>query len=285
MKIFQTLSAFGLALLLAAVPALAQEKQIPWEKGPCVGKLGGVAEVQVPKGMLFTSGEGVKTFYELTENIYDPSHLGVILVPGEKEGEEPWFAIFSFDALGYVKDDEKASLDAKAILESIKEGTSKANGERRKRGWPTMEVLGWQQQPFYDAATHNLTWSVLAHAENEKGNVLNHSVRLLGRSGVMKIDMVTSPEIAKEKLPQFNGLVGAFHYTAGNRYAEFKAGDKVAAIGLTALVAGGAGAALAKSGLLGKLWKFLLLGLAAAAGAIRKLWNKLFGKETVDPQG
>lgn len=285
MRIFQALPALGLALLLAGFPAVAQGKQIPWEKGPCVGKLGGVAEVQVPKGMLFTSGEGVKTFYELTENIYDPSHLGVVLVPGEKEGEEPWFAIFSFDALGYVKDDEKSTLDAKAILESIREGTRKANEERKKRGWPSMEVIGWQQQPFYDTATHNLTWSVVAHAENEQTNVLNHSVRLLGRSGVMKIDMVTSPGIAKEKLPQFNGLVGAFHYTEGNRYAEFKPGDKVAAIGLTALVAGGAGAALAKSGLLGKLWKFIVLGLAAAAGTLRKLWRKLFGKETVDPQG
>ena len=44
-------------------------------------------------------------------------------------------------------------------------------------------------------------------------------------------------------------------FKAGSRYAEFGQGDKIAAYGLTALVAGGAGAALAKSGLLSKMWK------------------------------
>ena len=42
-------------------------------------------------------------------------------------------------------------------------------------------------------------------------------------------------------------------------------GDKVAKYGLTALVAGGAGAAAMKLGLFGKLWK-VIVGIFAAAG-------------------
>ena len=33
---------------------------------------------------------------------------------------EDWFAVFEFDDVGYVKDDEKDSLDANALLDSIK---------------------------------------------------------------------------------------------------------------------------------------------------------------------
>ena len=142
-----------------------------------------------------------------------------------------------------------------------------------------MQVIGWQQPPFYDVATNNLTWSILGHSQNEEGNVLNRSVRLLGRSGVMKLDMVASPESAVANLPRFNNIVKGFHYTTGNAYAEFKSGDKVATIGLTALVAGGAGAILVKSGLLAKFWKLIVVAFVAVASALKKGWNRLFGKE------
>jgi len=45
-------------------------------------------------------------------------------------------------------------------------------------------------------------------------------------------------------------MIGGFSYSSGYKYAEWRSGDKVAAYGLTALVAGGAGVALVKSGLL-----------------------------------
>jgi uncharacterized membrane-anchored protein len=67
----------------------------------------------------------------------------------------------------------------------------------------------------------------------------------------------------------------------------------MAKIGLTALVAGGLGAAAAKAGLLAKLaltlkgfWVFLLVGMKKlwilVIAAISGLWNKLFGKKQAD---
>jgi len=271
--------ALGLVVSLWPQVGKAQEKSIPWEKGPCVGKLGSVAEIQVPKGFAFTNGEGLKTFCDLTHNIWSEGDLGVLMAIPEKQGDEAWFVSFSFDSLGYVKDDERDTLDANAILESIRKGTEKTNEIRKTKGWPTMQVIGWQQPPFYDVATNNLTWSILGHSQNEEGNVLNRSVRLLGRSGVMKLDMVASPESAVANLPRFNNIVKGFHYTTGNAYAEFKSGDKVATIGLTALVAGGAGAILVKSGLLAKFWKLIVVAFVAVASALKKGWNRLFGKE------
>jgi uncharacterized membrane-anchored protein len=113
---------------------------------------------------------------------------------------------------------------------------------------------------------------------------VNHSVRLLGRGGVMNADLVIDPEALESAMPAFDSVIGGFGYLPGNRYAEWRDGDKVAAIGLTALVAGGVGAAAAKAGLLGKLGKLLaaggkaiFAGLVAAAAGLRALFKRKQG--------
>jgi uncharacterized membrane-anchored protein len=105
-------------------------------------------------------------------------------------------------------------------------------------------------------------------------------VRLLGRRGVMNVDLVLAPEEVDAVVPAFEKVLGGFAFKQGSRYAEFVQGDKVAAYGLTALVAGGAGAALAKSGLLGKFWKAIVVGVLALVGFIKKL----FGRGGNEPQ-
>jgi len=80
-------------------------------------------------------------------------------------------------------------------------------------------------------------------------------------------------------------MITGFTYVPGHKYAEWRPGDKVAAYGLTALVAGGAGVALAKSGLLVKFWKLIVAGIAAAAAAVKRMWAKLTGRRNeMQPQ-
>ena len=79
-------------------------------------------------------------------------------------------------------------------------------------------------------------------------------------------------------MPQPSALLAGLSFKPGHRYAEFRAGDKVAAYGLTALVAGGVGAAVAKSGLFAKLWKGIVVGFFALVAATRRMFAKLFGK-------
>src|SRR6185436_3667704 len=101
-----------------------------------------------------------------------------------------WFAIFDFSNDGYIKDDDR-NLDADAILASIREGTARSNKVRAERGWGTMEVVGWEQKPFYDSQSNNLTWSIRGRSQD--GVNVNHSTRLLGRRGVMRANLVLSP--------------------------------------------------------------------------------------------
>jgi uncharacterized membrane-anchored protein len=74
----------------------------------------------------------------------------------------------------------------------------------------------------------------------------------------MDIDLVLSPDQYAASVPRFDALLQGFRFQQGHRYADFIKGDKVAAYGLTALIAGGAGAVAVKTGLLAKFWKVLV---------------------------
>jgi uncharacterized membrane-anchored protein len=286
---------FVLVLVLAVpiLTAMAQEPQsqeqqppkIPWQVGPTMGQLGDIAQINIPKGFRFTGKAGTQQLLVLTHNIPSGKELGAVVADDRTSS---WFMIFEFEDSGYVKDDEKDKLDANALLTSLKEGTEQGNDERKRRGWRPLHVTGWDRAPYYDPATHNLTWATRVRGDeaNDQGSV-NHSIRLLGRRGTINVDLVADPGEYAASLPAFNTLISGFAYKQGNRYSDFTAGDKVAEYGLAALIAGGAGAVALKTGLLAKLWKFIVVGIAAIAGFIKKVFRAIFGKEekVEDPSG
>jgi uncharacterized membrane-anchored protein len=254
-----------------------------------VGKLGNLAEIEVPEGYLFTEKAGAQKLLELTHNIPNGNEVGALVPEGEEESEQ-WFVIFEFSETGYIKDDEKDELDADAILESIQEGTEKQNSVRREKGWPAFHVVGWEKAPYYDSRTNNLTWSIRGRDDVGIDSV-NHSTRLLGRRGTMNVDLVVAPEQAAQAIPRVEQILTGFGYQQGHRYSDFISGDKVASYGLTALVAGGAGALAVKTGLLQKFWKVIVILLVAVGAALKRFFVRIFGKSqpeqesSIPPQG
>jgi uncharacterized membrane-anchored protein len=234
-------------------------------------RLGSIAEIDLPKGYVFADGAGARKFLEFTHNPSSGSELGII---APQSDQESWFVLFEFNDVGYVKDDEKESLDAAKILENIQGGTEEANDERKKHGWKAFHVNGWYTPPYYDSQTNNLTWAVNGSEDNGANPAVNYSVRILGRRGTMKVDLVLDPRDMAATEPKFKALMSAFHFTGGNRYADFAQGDKIASYGLTALIAGGATAVAIKTGLFAKFWKIIILFFLAVIGAIKRLWNK-----------
>jgi uncharacterized membrane-anchored protein len=237
-------------------------QSIEWSAGPTTASVGDEAKLTVPQGCRYTGPAGAKTFMELTENPTSGAEQGILLCQSDATGESLWFVVFSFDPSGYVKDDDGTSLDADAILKSIKRGTEEGNRERRKRGWETINIDGWVRSPYYDKSTHNLTWSLRALSPSG-GATVNHSVRLLGRGGVMHADLVADAEGLDGAVKAFDAIIASHMFVPGRTYAEWREGDKIASYGLTALVAGGVGAALVKTGLLAKLGR-LIIGLLIA---------------------
>lgn len=269
-----------LIVLLVAFPMnirAAEEQESPvdkiqWQKGPSVGDLGKIAEVSVPDGSVFAGEGDMKTIMEASQNLYSGDEVGFLVLPYEESKVLEIY--FQFEESGYIKDDEKGSLDPKAMLTSMKELNEKGNEERKKRGWRSLLLVDWEIPPHYDERTNNLEWATRLKTDAGE-EIVNYNTRLLGRTGVMRVTLVTEPENLKKALPAFQGVISDFSYKQGFRYAEYRQGDKLAKYGLTALVVGGATAVAAKSGLLKSLWKIIV----AAGIAVAAFFRKLFGRK------
>ena len=241
--------------------------KVKWQKGPGVGELGKIAEVEIPEGYIFADKNDTRIIMEAMQNPVSEQELGFIA-----RMESNWYLVFEFDETGYIKDDEKDSLDADELLKSIKDANEEANRVRSERGWEVLNILGWEQPPQYNTETHNLEWAIRAESKGEP--VINWNTRLLGRKGVMRVTLVAEPGILDQALPDYQSLLNGFDYKSGNRYSEYRKGDKIAKYGLSALVAGGATAVAAKTGILKYLWKGLVVAFLAAAAFFRKIFNR-----------
>lgn len=262
-------------LLGAAAPAQEPETgplgDLAWIEGPATGRLGDVATVEVPEGYAFLAAEDTKRILEAMGNLTNGSEVGAVFPK-----DDDWFLLFEYEAVGYVKDDDRDELDAAAMLEAMKKSSAAGNEQRRKRGLPAMTVTGWEIPPQYDPATNNLEWALRFDVENQ-GPVVNQNTRLLGRKGVMSATLVADPGELAAASAKADELLAGYGFVAGQRYAEFTRGDKIAKYGLTGLVLGGAAAAAVKTGLFQKFWKLIVVGLAAAASFLKRLFGRSKG--------
>src|SRR4029077_10213928 len=78
------------------------------------------------------------------------------------------FVLFEFEDIGYVKDADKEKLDGGDLLKSIKEGNESSNEERKKRGWPAINIVGWHTPPFYNHETNNLEGGIKGEREGQR---------------------------------------------------------------------------------------------------------------------
>lgn len=276
---------FSVALLFLAttVSVTGAEKQgmtreqflasLKWTKGPAKGDMKDLAEIKVPANFMFTGEEGTQKLLRAFGNPTNGRELGLIAPTNLA-----WFVVFEFADTGYIKDDDKDKLDADAMLKSIKQGTEAGNEERKKMGGAPITITGWQQPPKYNPETHNLEWAIKAESQGEQ--IVNYNTRLLGRKGVMEVALVVDPDKLTATMTEYQALLKDYNFKDGQRYAEFRDGDKVAQYGLAALVVGGAAVGAAKLGLFAALaaflkkgWKLVVIGAVALGGFVKKLFT------------
>ena len=184
--------------------------------------------------------------------------------------EANWVITFQFSSIGYVKDDEKEDIDAEDILDQKKETQEQANKERAKQGLGSLNIIRWEVKPQYNSKTNNLEWAMLL--KDDKGiETINYEIRLLGRRGVMNATLLCSPEQFEGLKPVVASALAGFDYSSGNKYGEYKKGDKIAEYGLLGLM--GAGGAF----VIWKFWKPIAVGIVAVGAAIKKFFGGLFG--------
>lgn len=230
------------------------------------GILGSRGDIAIPEGFRFLGSGDSSKLMEYYGNLTDGSELGFI-----SPDDMDWFAVFEFEDIGFVKDDEKDKLDADAILKELQEGQKAANEELSRRGMSTLHVIGWHTPPFYNTNTNNLEWAIKL-SSSEGGEILNYKTKILGRRGVMDVVLVCSEEQLASVVPQYQSLLKGFDYKADESYAAFTKGDKIAEYGLIGLIAGGGLLVAAKSGLLAKLWKPILAGIVIVGAFIKRIF-------------
>ncbi|MBK5540083.1 DUF2167 domain-containing protein [Pseudomonas sp. TH07] len=219
----------------------------------------------------------------LTEGWGNPpgfNNLGMI-VPSNVSplAAEGWGVIISYNDDGHISDEDAAKIDYNDLLKQMQAEDEEDNKQRKEQGYGALYLLGWAEQPRYDAQSHKMYWARELKAEEAKDSTLNYSIRVLGREGVLELNAVAAmadlPTIKRE-MPK---VLASTNFTEGNRYADYNPGtDKLASYGLAALVAGGIAS---KAGLFAKLGvlllagkKFIVLGLVGLGVLIRKLFKK-----------
>lgn len=269
---------FLIALLLAPALAIGQTDvraelgKLNWINGPAKGEIGTKASIQIPKGYVFLGERDTRRFIELMGN--PPSDNHYLIAPKALN----WFAVFSFNESGYVKDDEK--IDADALLKQMKENDGPSNEERKNLGMELLYTDGWQVEPHYDTQTKRLEWGMRLRTAAGEMNI-NYTSRILGRSGVMSAVLVSGLQSLDQDTREFKAVMQNFNYNSGETYAEFRQGDKIAEYGLAALILGGAAAVATKKGFwaviggfIAAFWKALAAAAVAAVAGLGSIFKK-----------
>jgi uncharacterized membrane-anchored protein len=270
-------AAFVLAVaILTPSAALAEKQEQLWRQIQELGwqfdgrgRIGQQATVEIRTGSAFLNSADTRRFLELQQNLPRDDHY--LIAPDNLR----WFAVFYFEPIGYVQDDEK--IDADDLLRTLQRQNESVLQERRNRGLPGFFLDGWHVPPHYDAQTKRLEWGTRLH--NDRAEVtINYMIKLLGRDGVMNALLVSEPASLDTNIREFKDLLTGLSFNAGRAYAEFRSGDKIAEYGLAALIVGGAAATAAKSGAVKGLLKFGWVAIVGIGLGVIALVKKVLGR-------
>jgi uncharacterized membrane-anchored protein len=242
---------------------------------------GGKAKISLTADFQYLDrAEARKVLGDLWENPASVSNEtdGMIVPKGMNLlAEDSWGAIVKWTEEGYVKDEEFSSINFNDMLKELKEGSKEASKERVKQGFGKLEVVGWAEPPHYDKGTHKLYWAKSLDVDAPVQG-LNYDIRALGRAGVLEVSIISSMPHLKDIGAKAPTILSMVDFTDGNRYADYKKGDNVAAYGIAGLIAGGV---LLKTGffkgillLLVKLWKPVAIGVVAIGAWIKNLLGR-----------
>lgn len=216
--------------------------------------------------------------------------LGMILPAGKSPFEGDWGAVVTFEKSGYVTDKDAGKIKPDELLSQLRAGEAEENRARQEAGFPATHLAGWAQPPSYDAVRNTLIWAKNIQFTGDSVNTLNYDLRMLGREGVLSVNIVAAMTDLPAVRLAGSRLQEIVKYQPGASYADYRKGDTTAEYGVAGLLAAGLGLAAAKKvGLLALLIAFgkkglvlILAGLAAISGWLKRLFG--IGKPSSRPE-
>lgn len=229
---------------------------------------GGKASLSVPENYYYLSPQDTKrVLEEAWGNPEGELTLGM-LFPQEYRvlDSASWGVTIEYANDGYVSDEDAGDIDYDDLLSSMQADTREENKWRTENGYEAIELVGWAQQPYYDASTHKLYWAKELQFGDSANHTLNYNVRALGRQGYLVMNFIANMEQLNEVNEARDEVLAMASFNDGHKYSEFDPDiDQVAAYGIGGLIAG---KVLAKTGFLAlalvflkKFWFVLLVPL------------------------
>lgn len=262
----------------AGIEAAYKAASAAMTEGPADIKLADQATLKIAAGQAFVPTAEAAKLLQAMGNRSGTDLLGMILPMGKAE----WMVVARNVKAGYIKDDDARDWKADELLKDIREGTEQSNSERKSRGIPEMEIVGWVQPPTYDAAAQRLVWSLSSKdkgAPDSADKGVNYNTYALGREGYISLNLVTEMKTIEQEKAVAHALLASLNFNDGKRYADFNSStDKVAEYGLAALIGGVAAKKLGLLAVIGvfllKFWKILLIGGVGIGALVAKFRKK-----------
>ncbi len=263
----------SLSGLLVALSVTAQEQEqitaeeflasLNFQKG-AITLPGGVASLDLPEGFHYLSPEDTESVLVTAwGNPPGNETLGMLLQsPDDILADESWAVVIAYEEDGYVSDENADSIDYAEMLGDMQASSRESNAARVEAGYEEVELMGWAATPRYDQAANKLYWAKELRFGDIPVNTLNYNVRILGRKGVLVLNLVATMPQLRDIETAIPTVLAMTNFNPGHRYGDFDPSvDQVAAYGIGALVAG---KLAAKAGLFAKFGVLLL--------ALKKFW-------------
>lgn len=254
------------------------EKSFKYESGK-ITLSEGEGILNVPKGFKFLNAAQTQdVLSNLWGNPEDKSVLGSLVPEGKGvTHSNSWMFVISYRGDGFVKDDDAGDIDYDDLLKTMKEDVQAENAERKKGGYPEVQLVGWASKPYYDNNLKVLHWAKELKFGTDEANTLNYDLRVLGRKGMYNISAVAGMDELAEVKASIPGVLKSVEFNEGHKYLDFDADtDTVAAWTIGGLVAGKVLAKVGFFAIIAKFGKIIFLAIAAGFAAIRKFF---FGKK------
>lgn len=207
-----------------------------------IGVGDGMVRLTIPDGYKFLDAE--QSYYLVTDVWENPPSvttgmLGVIMHSDADVYDESTVFFVHYEDIGHVSDEDADGIDYASKLKEMLHDDSLENVQRIADGYSGLRLVGWASAPYYDKQRKVLHWAKEMDSDDRDANVLNYNIRVLGRTGVLVVNAVSSMDrldIVKDEVPNVLSMVA---FNDGYRYDQFDpATDKVSSQGLDGLIDG-----------------------------------------------
>jgi len=228
-----------------------------WKEGPSLVKFNEAnSKIDISSNFSILEGEDAhQLLYWLNGTSFD--YINVYAINNDNAQY-----LFYYTDSGYVKTDDWTDVDPDKFIKDIKENYKASNETRKKNGQPIVLNVSWKKKPYLDGIYNSVYYALNVQWSDNKSTIEGTAI-ILGREGYTTASYVAGNNGYQEQMLLNLSKIHKFNDT--KEYKDWKAGDKVAAAGIGALLATTLGVKALKPGI-----------IAAGLLLLKKFWFIIF---------